>query len=65
MQQEKLIRQARYAPGWAEWAAEQQRLEQTRIVSDTERLGRILGQFVDPCELREAVGAVRAAGFHR
>lgn len=58
---ETLIRQAKHAPGWQAWSRRMAALEQ----SDTERLARILAVFIEPNELSEAVGAVKAAGFHR
>jgi hypothetical protein len=58
---ETLIHRAKHAPGWQRWAAEQARLDDT----DTDRLTRILGVFIDRYELPEAVGAIKAAGFHR
>jgi hypothetical protein len=59
--EETLIRRAKHSPGWQDWSRRMAALEQT----DTERLARILAVFIDPPELSEAVGAVKAAGFHR
>lgn len=57
-----VFEEARRAPGFRDWSRAQVAFADQ---ADAHRLALILGRFIDPTELPEAVGAVMAAGFHR
>lgn len=60
-----LAEQVRAIPGYEAWAADQRAIEKAAELDDMTVLARIVGVFVDRCELPEIVGAIRAAGFRR
>lgn len=62
---ETLTHRAKSAPGWGAWARSEAARYAAEDQADGERMARILAAFIDPAELSEAVGALRAAGFHR